>query len=230
LSPSNVILSSTGLALVGGAELPEPVWGMEDASGTEHPPLVDGFRYIAPERYEGVSATPASDLYSLGCVLYHAVTGSAPFLGEDPSEVINMHLESEPTAPDKINARLPTPLCDLILCLMNKRPEQRFESAQKALASLAEVEPRQIGPSSVEAAQTAGSALQAFGTARIPDAAGAAAGEAEDLVQLSEEDVVGEAERAGWAAWSGDRWRLTPTGWLRIDELVIALTTSAEGG
>jgi len=49
-------------------------------------------------------------------------------------------------------------------------------------------------------------------------------------MQCIEKDVVGEAERAGWAAWSGDRWRLTPTGWLRIDELVIALTTSAEGG
>ena len=52
--------------------------------------------YMAPELIRGGVATPTSDLYALGCVLYEVLTGDVPFVGETPTDVLQAHLSAVP--------------------------------------------------------------------------------------------------------------------------------------
>lgn len=91
--------------------------------------VVGTFGYLAPERCNGGSATPASDIYSLGCLLVTALTGTAPYTGTD-FEVAQHHVSSpipqwEETTP--VLAQLNT----VVRRSMAKDPAQRYQSASE---------------------------------------------------------------------------------------------------
>lgn len=82
--------------------------------------------YMSPEQSEGDRAIDhRSDLYSLGCLLYHAVTGRPPFTGTNEWAVLRKQMEAVPEPPAAHVEGLPVPLNDLILSLLAKRPEDR---------------------------------------------------------------------------------------------------------
>ena len=94
------------------------------------------FTYLAPEQCLGSAASPQSDLYSFGCILYAMATGSAPFTGS-ASRVTFGHNVKEPRAPSEIRPDLePRGLSDLILECLAKRPEARPQSAIHAQKQL----------------------------------------------------------------------------------------------
>lgn len=87
--------------------------------------------YIAPEQ-TGRLRKPIdhrSDLYSLGAVLYHILTGAPPFLGVDALEVIHAHVTRLPTAPNIVKPSVPAVLSKLVMTLLEKEPEGRYQSA-----------------------------------------------------------------------------------------------------
>ena len=86
--------------------------------------------YLAPECCKGETATPASDLYGLGATLYHLVTGSPPFVGDDLS-IVAQHREDTPVRPSvRRGAELPAGLEEIILRCLAKDPGERFSSAR----------------------------------------------------------------------------------------------------
>lgn len=86
--------------------------------------------YMSPEQAEGVRKIDhRSDLYSLGCLLYHAVTGRPPFISDVRWAVLRMQMEDTPAAPMSRVEGLPAALDDLILSLLAKNPEDRPEDA-----------------------------------------------------------------------------------------------------
>ncbi|WP_289009412.1 serine/threonine-protein kinase [uncultured Thermomonospora sp.] len=89
-------------------------------------------RYMAPELINGVKASRASDLYTVGCVLYELLTGARPFESPDLLEEIARSQEEEP--PPMLG--VPEELEDLTLRLLAKRPEERPESAVSVYRSL----------------------------------------------------------------------------------------------
>ena len=89
-------------------------------------------QYVAPELAEGEDATPASDLYSLGIVLYELCCGVTPFAGRSMLAVIRQHAEQEPGRPNGI----PDPLWELISWLLRKSPRARPQSAQQVATLL----------------------------------------------------------------------------------------------
>jgi serine/threonine-protein kinase len=94
--------------------------------------------YLSPEQARGDPATPLSDLYSLGIVLYEATCGRVPFEGP-ATHVMRAHLEEQPPPPSSMNrsARLPERFDRLVLKLLRKEPERRHRDAKHLLDELA---------------------------------------------------------------------------------------------
>ncbi len=86
--------------------------------------------YMAPEQVIGKEAREKTDLYSLGAVLYHMVTGSAPFQGESLVEVAKKHLQESPPSPCSKRTDLPLAAEQVILRALAKRPADRYAHAQ----------------------------------------------------------------------------------------------------
>ncbi|MFE0673063.1 serine/threonine-protein kinase [Streptomyces sp. NPDC058867] len=87
--------------------------------------VVGSAAYLAPERALGRPAEPASDVYSLGCVLYELLTGTVPFTGVTAVTVVGLHVEAFPVPPDQLRPGIPAELSDYVLRLLAKDPALR---------------------------------------------------------------------------------------------------------
>lgn len=93
--------------------------------------------FLAPEAIVAPGAVrPVSDIYSLGCTLYYAVTGKVPFPGGATSDKLRRHLEEAPLTPARINSQLDKGFVDLIADMMHKRPAERMQSAEEVVRRL----------------------------------------------------------------------------------------------
>jgi tetratricopeptide (TPR) repeat protein len=101
--------------------------------------IVGTVAYVAPEIALGRGADARSDLYSFGAVLYEAVTGKPPFVGEDAVKVIFGHIHDVPVSPIRLNSKVPQALSDCILRLLEKEPEKRYQTAADLLKVLRDI-------------------------------------------------------------------------------------------
>jgi serine/threonine-protein kinase len=85
--------------------------------------------YMAPEQIEGGEVDVRADIYSVGAVLYQMVTGKPPFEGTDPITTGIKHLREAPQPPTEIAVDLPPDWEDLILRMLAKDPDERYQSA-----------------------------------------------------------------------------------------------------
>ncbi|HEX5472103.1 MAG TPA: serine/threonine-protein kinase, partial [Lacipirellulaceae bacterium] len=92
--------------------------------------LVGTADYLAPEAIrQPDKIVPVSDVYSLGCTLYYAVTGKVPFPGGNTADKIRRHLDETPLNPLHFNPDLPRGFCDAIAAMMDKNPDTRTPTA-----------------------------------------------------------------------------------------------------
>ncbi|MBQ9041484.1 MAG: Stk1 family PASTA domain-containing Ser/Thr kinase [Eggerthellaceae bacterium] len=86
--------------------------------------------YISPEQAQGKELSPASDIYSLGVVLYEAATGKLPFDGPDAVSVALKQVQEAPVPPREVNPAIDANLEAIIMKAMSKDPRERFATAR----------------------------------------------------------------------------------------------------
>jgi serine/threonine-protein kinase len=92
--------------------------------------------YMSPEQALGKPATPKSDLYSLGVVLYEALTGELPYTADNPIAVSMKHVNEPLVPPREIEPTIPEGMNALVTRLMAKDPEDRYASADELAGDL----------------------------------------------------------------------------------------------
>ena len=96
VKPSNILIDGEGRAMLTDFGLARHV---AETVLTSYGLVLGTLDYIAPERLDGGEATPATDIYSLGCVVYACLTGHAPFAGRSIDRVMDAHRDEEPEDP-----------------------------------------------------------------------------------------------------------------------------------
>ena len=94
--------------------------------------------YISPEKTGRIHKVvdQRSDLYSLGVIFYHLLTGTTPFKHAEAITMIRAHIAKIPMAPMKLNKHIPKAINDLILVLLDKNPNQRYQTSVNLLKDL----------------------------------------------------------------------------------------------
>ena len=92
---------------------------------------IDSLRYISPEQTGRINRNIdiRSDLYSLGILFYKLFTGQTPFETNDPMELVYCHIAQTPVAPMAVNSQIPKVVSDIIMKLLAKNAEDRYQSA-----------------------------------------------------------------------------------------------------
>ncbi|HZB11304.1 MAG TPA: protein kinase, partial [Rubrobacter sp.] len=94
--------------------------------------IVGSARYMSPEQLRGEDATPRSDVYSVGVLLYHCLTGRPPFSG-DVKSLARQHMHKDPTPPRRLNRRITPGMEAVIMKALSKKPRDRYFSANEML-------------------------------------------------------------------------------------------------
>ncbi|GAA4494556.1 hypothetical protein GCM10023191_033970 [Actinoallomurus oryzae] len=132
VKPQNVLLDADGNAVLTDFGIAAVVGATRGL--TQDGSLVGTLGYVAPERMSGGRAVPASDLWSLGATLYHAVEGRPAYGAEDPAAVVAAVLTREPDAPRRAG-----PLWPVLEGLLRRDPHERLdaEEARRRLRAVA---------------------------------------------------------------------------------------------
>ncbi len=117
----NVKVTDFGIAQAASATQPRErqrvVWGSP--------------HYFAPEQAQGDPPTPASDVYSIGVVLFEMITGRLPFVGTDQQELALAHIHETPPNASEINPNIPESMDRILQKVLSKEPTARYRTAEQ---------------------------------------------------------------------------------------------------
>ncbi len=168
LKPQNVLIDAEGRARVAD-------FGIARAGAseiTQTGSVLGTAQYLSPEQAQGLAVTAASDIYSIGVMLYEALTGQVPFEGDSAVSVALKQVSERPRPPSQLNPAVPPALDAVVLKALAKDPANRYATADEFLAALDEAEANPYAASGTTAAYAAAGAPEppaALAAAPLPD-------------------------------------------------------------
>ena len=144
ITPANVVLSRDGSPCLVDFALAASFAEMRPGF-THHAEIAGTLAYLAPEA-TGRTARAVdqrADLYALGATLYELATGQPPFGTGDALRLVHDHLARVPVPPAEVNPAIPAPLSAIIMHLLEKEPDNRYQSADGVLYDLERL--REVG-------------------------------------------------------------------------------------
>src|SRR5215468_7312600 len=131
LKPQNIMVDSAGRPRVTDFGLAKMLVG--DSTLTHTGAVMGSPSYMSPEQARGRNdlVGPASDVYSLGAILYELLTGRPPFRGKSPVETLSEVVNDEPRPPRSLNAAAPAELETICLKCLEKEPIRRYPTARE---------------------------------------------------------------------------------------------------
>ncbi len=133
VKPGNVMLTAAGGVKVTDFGIARAA---SDHTITETGMVVGTAQYLAPEQVSGKPATPASDLYSVGAILYEMLSGRKPFQAETPLAVAMMRLTEGPPPLTKARPKVPARIAQVVERAMALEPGDRYSSADAMAQAL----------------------------------------------------------------------------------------------
>lgn len=135
LKPSNIVVDSDLKAKLVDFGIAK-VYSDHQTSHTEQDIVIGTTNYLSPECAAGRMATPQSDIYAMGLVLYHMLTGETPFSGRNNLETIEKIRSSSLAFSPRLQPLLPEGVKQIVARMTAKAPSHRFATAREAIAEL----------------------------------------------------------------------------------------------
>ena len=136
LKPQNVLIDREGRARVADFGIARA--GTSEITQTGS--VLGTAQYLSPEQAQGLETTAASDVYSVGAMLYEALTGQVPFNADSPVAVALKQVSETPRPPSQLNPRIPAALDAIVLKALAKDPANRYQTADEFSAALVAAE------------------------------------------------------------------------------------------
>ncbi|MCL2336231.1 MAG: Stk1 family PASTA domain-containing Ser/Thr kinase [Firmicutes bacterium] len=126
VKPQNILITADGRA-----KLTDFGIAMEATAATitKTDTVMGSVHYLSPEQARGEMATPKSDIYAVGILLYEMLTGKQPYNGDSPIAVVLKHIQETPPTVDEVNPAVPLELAAVVKCAMEKDPALRYGTA-----------------------------------------------------------------------------------------------------
>lgn len=140
VKPDNILMNRSSEVKVIDFSLSEKIKGALGKMFGGKKEIGGTLTYIAPETIRKEPASPQTDIYSLGITIYECLTGTTPFKGSTPKDLLMKHLSAQPAPPSDYNKNVTPEMDRMVLRMLAKKPKDRQKNMQEVMSEFRNIQ------------------------------------------------------------------------------------------